>query len=76
LCFVYRPLKRDAVAGYELLHGFQAHISIIRHVAMNCDSSILASVCHDDNEVKLWAFNQGLHPLTNTAEEHTIQSTS
>jgi hypothetical protein len=47
-------LKRNSNSGYDHDRAIQAHSLWIESVALNSYSSILATVCWNESEVKLW----------------------
>ena len=53
-------LKGNADGTYNQTHAIKAHGDQIWSVALNNIASILATVCYDEDKVKLWNVNNGL----------------
>jgi WD40 repeat protein len=66
-------LQRKENGDYELIRTIRAHNRQVDSVALNNKASILATVCYDEGEVKLWDVKHGastsvvdIHMLTHT----------
>ncbi len=54
-------LECEADRQYVPKHTIHAHSRVINCIDVNCDGTIFATVCRDENAVKLWNLGQGLH---------------
>lgn len=53
-------LQRTCYGDFVQLHFIQAHDEVIDSMELNNNASILATVCHAEDQVKLWDHKQGM----------------